>query len=495
MRIDQREQSGDRAIPRRRRRSRCCGRLLAAALALCAVHAGARAGPADVSGRLVRLELDPPRPGPSCAPLSDDGERVSAIYLDLEIAPASDPPAPPIRDQGWFCAPSDLGVAFLASGADVAMDLASPDPSALSVILESSSGAIWEIELSRPDEAPLEPAAFASAHGGFFVNAIEWGEEAELAVLDADFEVDLANGVSLWGRVLWNAVWTPDEDPFVPLSDEDWKGALPGEVWIEGPALELLFRGTRDLQSNAWMNVQPGREPERVDSILYTEEPAQDPLSARIEVAEDVALLSASPAAEMAAPPRGASVRSAAPVAGRRSASAAARSGGAGEPRPLLPARSTSGSDPGSWAEPQRGEVTREPASAGSEDVPECAPDRASSEAPKNPPPGCATGVLEDEGEGSPGPTRGALGEDLPLPDPVQAGPDAAAFEEPTPGVGGGSGSAGGEPPGLEAGRAEARGNGGSSLEQRLEALWLAWHALVECWLHAIQGSALETRP
>ena len=216
-------------------------------------------------------------------PRSDD-ERVSAIYLDLDVqlqlparpGPRVERPAPRVRRQQWFDASSDQSdvvcpldptestlirqsssrvgceielptldprldpTVSASADAGFSLDLISRDPSALTVILEFAAGEIWEIGLATLDGGPLEPAAFASDGAGFFVNLIEWGEDGELVVLDADFEVAFADGDSVGGRILWNAPWTPDEEPFVPLSDDDWANAWPGEVSIEGPALRLL---------------------------------------------------------------------------------------------------------------------------------------------------------------------------------------------------------------------------------------------------------------
>ncbi len=234
--MDRRQQPDDLSLPGWRWRPWSCGRLLTGLLWLCAFGSGAQAEPRDVSGAVGPVLAASPSRRP-CPSLSSDEERVSAIYLDLDTAlRVGGDPALRVGRQRWFCA--DSGVWAPSAG----IDLVSTDPSALTLLLESESGEIWEIELARLDAAPLEPAAFASDRDEFFINAIEWTEDAELAVVDADFEVDLFGGDSVRGRVLWNAPWTPNEDAFVPLTDADRRNAWPGQVSIRGPELARLFR-------------------------------------------------------------------------------------------------------------------------------------------------------------------------------------------------------------------------------------------------------------
>jgi hypothetical protein len=296
---------------------------------------------------------------PLCVPSSDD-ERISAIYLDLDLALPAGPrsrieqSAPRIRKQQWFDVSSnqsdvvcpldpaestlileslfEVGCAIVLPPVDPRLDAAvspsadtgfsleliSLDPTALALILEFPSGESWEIGLATLDGGPFERTAFASDGAGFFINLIEWGEDGELVVLDADFEVEFAGGNRVAGRILWNAPWTPDEEPFVPLSDDDRANAWPGEVSMEGPALRLLAEtgwveewldstptgrlaqicsvGSRASKSSFestdgfWVSRKPGTQP--VDSIRYSRELAIDPNEARKAVAREVDSLS-----------------------------------------------------------------------------------------------------------------------------------------------------------------------------------------------------------
>ena len=296
---------------------------------------------------------------PLCVSSSDD-ERVSAIYLDLDLALPAGPrsrierSAPRIRKQQWFdvsfnrsevACPLDPAESTLileslsgvgceivlppvdprldsavspSADMDFSLELISLDPSALALILEFAAGESWEIRLATLDGGPFEPTAFASDGAGFFINLIEWGEDGELVALDADFEVEFSDGNLVAGRILWNAPWTPAEEPFVPLSDDDWANAWPGEVSIEGPALGLLadtgwveeWLGSTPIERLAqicsdgsraapfsfdstygfWFSKK--RDTQQVDSIRYSRELAINPNEARTAVARDLGLLS-----------------------------------------------------------------------------------------------------------------------------------------------------------------------------------------------------------
>ena len=356
----------DRPALGRRTSSWTCSLALASALSLCIVTTGALAKKAPNSTAMGSREwVGLPVREPLCAPSSDD-EPVSAIYLDLDIQLPAGPSslielsATRVRKQQWFDASSNqsdvicpLNPAELtlilesSSGVDCeielptveprldpvvspsadtgfSLDLISLDPSTLALILEFASGESWEIRLATLDGGPLEPTAFASDGTGFFINLIEWGEDGELVALDADFEVEFADGNSVGGRILWNAPWTPDEEPFVPLSDDDWANAWPGEVSMEGPALRLLAdtgwveewldsapperfaricsggARTASTGSNSeyvlyseyrfWVSKKPGTQ--QVDSIRYSRELAIDLKAARKAVAPDMGSLS-----------------------------------------------------------------------------------------------------------------------------------------------------------------------------------------------------------
>lgn len=286
--MDQRKQAEDAPIPGRR--SRSCGPLIAALLSLCALGSAALAQEPNVPRAMLRAGLDLPVSSRPCPPLSTDAEPVRAVYVDLETAlRVKELPRGWIRRQQWLCAGFDI-------------EVAAPHPSRLSLILESSSGDIWQLDLAGADEAPLEAGVFASERAGFVVNRIEWTGDGELAVLDVDLEIGLSAGASLWGRVLWNAAWTQDEEPFVPLTRDEWQNARPGEVSIRGPALDRLFLVIRPDGASSTLTTLG----ERMDSVSYSEEPVRDPAAARAEVAEDVARLSARRPPAAPASPQGA---------------------------------------------------------------------------------------------------------------------------------------------------------------------------------------------
>ncbi len=539
-------QVDDRPIVSRRGRSWGWSPLLTAWLLLCAFSTDALAEQVDVSTALdgagfrIATELDeagllgkqfkkelskpvprfPPEevflPIQPCSRMRGDEELLSAIYLDLDVPLASER----FRREQWFCADFDpLGI-----------DLISLDPSSLTVILESDAGEIWEIGFARLDGSPLEPAAFASDAAGFFINLVEWNEDGELAVLDADFEVELADGDSLWGRVLWNAPWTPDEASFVPLTGDDWENAWPGEVSIEGPALDRLFRATRLPNFTA---VTPG---ERLDSIRYSREPAKDPEAAQKEVAKDLALLPGSPPTDAASTTRGSIPWVAISAAAARS-SAAGSAGRGSAAAAYLPVSATSTAqtrhiptpDSRAWPDQETSEFTpdsmpdgivdREPwwlddpvpseePAAQRSGAQACSPGdgarRGHAGASDDSLPGCLTEAVPSEG------AAGRGGSDPREARSERGGTDRAEearkvatsedhARRTAPGDRMGSGSAAADPPALQAwNRAGAvgRGNeadGSVSLERLFEEYWLALRTNATRWLQAI--SMLGTQP
>ena len=548
-----------RPIASCRGRLRGCRLLITGVFSLCAIGSGALAGQADVAEAMGWAGFDAPRLSPPCAPLVADEERVTAIYLDLGISLLlGHDSLRRISKQRWICSDSDLlGVGgSQASSASFIIDLISLDPSALTLTLESGSGEIWQIELASLDDGPLAAAAFASDGAGFFINLVEWSEAGELAILDADFELELPSGESLWGRVLWNATWTPDETPFVPLTDDDWNNAWPGEVSIEGPVLDRLFLSTHldatQLDATLLDATQLGpagfgmtagvalTPKERLDSVRYSREATKGPLAARAEVAADVALLTdpASTTTMAGASRPGPAIP--APAARRPAPATVSRGSAAAEPSPSrssvlpystpsgLPSQYIRGPDSGSWLNQQTSELTRDFAPAGIEDRepwwldgsdqpiaegsdPASAsqppgeqawPDRGGLErrrsaAPEDPSPACATEAIADVGVAG-----------FEASDPGESATDQRSSDwadqarRAAPGDRAGSGSA----PEIDPRTLRARYRTGAlghendavdpaSFERLIDEQWLALRVLWTRWLRAMDAFMMEIRP
>jgi hypothetical protein len=443
MLMERREPLDGLPIPGPRRPSRRRVLRLTGMLWLCALGTAASGQPIQVDptqipvaiGDLV-FEVAPAPPCPRLA-LAAEGEPVRAIYLDLETAlfPEQDPPGR-IRWRRWFCADSEAGAAPpRPAGAALRLDVQSDRPSTATAVLTARSGEAWEIGLARDDESPLEATAFASDRGGFFVNSIEWSGDGELTALDADFEVELPDGASLWGRVLWNAPWTPDEPPFVPLGEADRRKARPGEVRIGGPAPDRLFRAP----SFDPLLATSVRDGERMDSILYSPDPVKDTRAARSEVAEEVARLSE-----------------------RRSAGDSAEAAEAPAARSTAAARATPTSpEPGAASAPVA--TAAAPSPAATHGGVAAAPSR-------DPAPG-SCGAGDDALE------SGASGEASPCIAPVASGAAPAAGLDPA-----------GEPP-------DGGGDEWTLLGQWIADWWLALRALAEQWPAAQGPAALKARP
>jgi len=265
---------------------------------LCVVGTAALAGESELALVIELHPVDVPRNHPPCAPVSAEADRLIAIYLDLDPAPRAEAGLPsrmPMRQ--WLCASSassEIASPSLSPAA-LSIDLLALDASTLALTLESEAGDIWEIDFARLDGLPLEPAAFASDGAGFFINRVEWSDAGEIISLDMDFEVDRAEGDSLWGRLLWHAPWTPDEPAFTPLSLEEWAQASPGEIVIVGPDFAALFSDTSTTVPAVAPSVLSvgvaGTGPVPVDDILYSPDPVKGPEEAVDEVAPDVANL------------------------------------------------------------------------------------------------------------------------------------------------------------------------------------------------------------
>ncbi len=512
--------------------SRCasswtCSLALAGALSLSTVTTGALAQEAPNS-----TTMRSPEPGelpllePLCIPRSDDGH-VSAIYLDLDVQLPAGPgslieqSATRVRRQQWFDASSDQSDVVCplnpveltlileslsragceielptldprldptvspSADAGFSIDLISQDPSTLTVILEFAAGEIWEIGLATLDGGPLEPTAFASDGAGFFINLIEWGEDGELVALDADFEVAFADGNSVGGRILWNTPWTPDEEPFVPLSDDDWANAWPGEVSIEGPDLRLLAdtgwveewldsapteglvrvcsigdRGSLiDWYSEDfgfWVSKKGNRQ--QVDSIRYSRELAIDPEAAREAVAQDVGSLSQGSQS-------GATAR-------RSQAIEDPTSTGLGvtsiawwkPPTPLNPP-----SDSESSRDHQTGEIAFAISPAGLEESEQMEAHFEREETEWTAQARSVAVARNLNPEGSPDDTTGTGSASEIGPAPVLLVPDAVEVGRPV--------------------------DDSSSLGSRIEEWWRAVRAIAEHWLRAIKAFMMETHP
>lgn len=208
-------------------------------------------------------------------------------------------------------------------------------PLALRFRVTLASGESFELALEALDGEPLASGAFASSDSGFRINRLDWGDGGELLALDADFEVQGIGDDRVFGRIIWNTSWDPEEPPFIGLTEEEYElgywgqatltecvtpnGAAITENSCRGTTFDNVVRLTVDLDHlNApepgtprtsdltWSRAGDRAESQghdspaatagtRVDSIRYSKEPAQSPSAARRTIEHEVAQLDQAP--------------------------------------------------------------------------------------------------------------------------------------------------------------------------------------------------------
>ena len=297
-------------------------------LAIAAALSFAHAGPSRADDSELSLLQPAPAIHPSPIDQNLSAGAVAWVLLEADLVKS----AQRLEAHGWYS--SDIYLVYLdCSGL----------PSRLTLTLIPDQEVSWRITLAVRGERPLEVGAFAGESSGFRVNDIQWADAGCPVTLDADFELEGTSGEYAEGRILWNLAPNEEEPDFLPLNEDEWSDALPGEVRVEfdeGLGIPLLPGQLPTIVDASEVRIAPsssstlgtgltqmspsavtptsdaaGANPESVtlggessatriplDSIRYSADPIPAPPEARRRIANDLASLSRSVEPPHAAP-------------------------------------------------------------------------------------------------------------------------------------------------------------------------------------------------